>query len=193
MFSRPVSSGWKPVPTSRRLARRPRTLTMPSVGSVMRDRILSKVLLPAPLEPMMAKVSPASTSRLTSFSAQNRLSSAGVWPFAEEPRRAWKGFRSAWVMASRKLVLAPARPPRMYCFETLRTSMTGAMSDHIRKRSFETTQEEDAQRKEQDGFGERHADQRPGNGAAQQGVAESLDHAGHGIDAQQESQAAGNV
>ncbi len=51
-FSRPVSSGWNPVPTSSRLAIRPRRVTRPEVGSVMRLRILSKVLLPAPLRPM---------------------------------------------------------------------------------------------------------------------------------------------
>jgi hypothetical protein len=44
MFSRPVSSGWKPVPTSRRLATRPRISMRPLVGSVMRERILSRVL-----------------------------------------------------------------------------------------------------------------------------------------------------
>ena len=53
MFSRPVSSGWKPVPTSSRLATRPRMLMRPLVGSVMRLRIFSRVDLPAPLRPMM--------------------------------------------------------------------------------------------------------------------------------------------
>ena len=41
----------------------------PSVGSVMRDRILSSVLLPAPLRPMMPSLSPACTSKVTSRSA----------------------------------------------------------------------------------------------------------------------------
>ncbi len=53
MFSRPVSSGWKPVPTSSSEPTRPRTVTVPSVGSVTRERILSRVLLPAPLRPTM--------------------------------------------------------------------------------------------------------------------------------------------
>ncbi len=43
MFSRPVSSGWKPVPTSSRLATRPLIVMRPVVGSVMRLRILSSV------------------------------------------------------------------------------------------------------------------------------------------------------
>ena len=42
MFSLPVSSGWKPVPTSSKLATRPRSKTRPFVGSVMRLRIFSK-------------------------------------------------------------------------------------------------------------------------------------------------------
>ena len=42
----------------------------PVVGSVMRDRILSSVLLPAPLRPMMPTTSPRLTSNETSFSAQ---------------------------------------------------------------------------------------------------------------------------
>ena len=44
MFSRPVSSGWKPVPTSSRLASRPRRCDLaPSVGSVIRLRIFRSV------------------------------------------------------------------------------------------------------------------------------------------------------
>ena len=71
MFSRPVSSGWKPVPTSSRLATRPLMVTRPAVGSVMRERIFSSVDLPAPLRPMMPTTSPRLTSKETSFSAQN--------------------------------------------------------------------------------------------------------------------------
>ena len=41
-----------------------------SVGSVMRLRIFSSVLLPAPLRPMMPTTSPGSTSNDTSRSAQ---------------------------------------------------------------------------------------------------------------------------
>ena len=51
-FSRPVSSGWKPVPTSSRLPTRPRISARPSVGVVIRVRILSSVDFPAPLRPM---------------------------------------------------------------------------------------------------------------------------------------------
>ena len=58
MFSRPVSSPWNPVPTSSRLATRPRISMRPWVGSVMRLRIFRSVLLPAPLRPMMPTTSP---------------------------------------------------------------------------------------------------------------------------------------
>jgi hypothetical protein len=46
LSSRPVSSGWKPVLTSSRLPTRPLIRTRPSVGSVMRLRIFSKMLFP---------------------------------------------------------------------------------------------------------------------------------------------------
>ena len=69
-FSRPVSSGWKPVPTSSRLPTRPRIVARPSVGVVMRVRILSSVDLPAPFLPMTPSTSPSRTSNETSRSAQ---------------------------------------------------------------------------------------------------------------------------
>src|SRR3990170_5016951 len=43
----------------------------PRVGSVMRERILRRVLLPAPFRPMMPMTSPSFTSNETSSSAQN--------------------------------------------------------------------------------------------------------------------------
>ena len=75
-FSLPLNSGWKPVPTSRRLATRPRTLTSPDVGSVMRLIIFSNVLLPAPLRPITPSTSPSLMSNEISRSAQWTASSA---------------------------------------------------------------------------------------------------------------------
>ena len=43
----------------------------PAVGSVIRLRIFSRVLLPAPLRPMMPTTSPCWTSKETSLRAQN--------------------------------------------------------------------------------------------------------------------------
>ena len=42
-FSRPVSSGWNPMPTSSRLPTRPRRRTSPSDGAVIRARALAQV------------------------------------------------------------------------------------------------------------------------------------------------------
>ena len=70
MFSRPVSSPWKPVPTSSRLPTRPRMTALPRVGVVIRVRILSSVDLPAPFGPMMPSTSPCSTEKETSSRAQ---------------------------------------------------------------------------------------------------------------------------
>jgi hypothetical protein len=74
MFSRPVSSWWNPVPTSRRLATRPRSRARPFVGSVMRDRIFSSVDLPAPLRPMIPTISPC-------------LADGATWIFGTGPRQ----------------------------------------------------------------------------------------------------------
>ena len=59
-----------PVPTSRSEPTRPRIRAEPTVGSVMRARIFSSVLLPAPLRPMMPTTSPWPTRNVTSRSAQ---------------------------------------------------------------------------------------------------------------------------
>ena len=71
MFSRPVKSGWKPVPTSRRLDIRPRITARPEVGSVIRERIFKSVDLPAPFPPMIPTTSPVLISNDTSRSAHN--------------------------------------------------------------------------------------------------------------------------
>ena len=70
-MSRPLSSGWKPVPISSKLATRPRMRISPSVGAVMRLISFSMVDLPAPLRPSIATASPRFTPKVTSFSAQN--------------------------------------------------------------------------------------------------------------------------
>ena len=57
-FSRPVRSGWKPVPTSSSAPARPQTRASPDVGSVTPERIFSSVVLPAPLRPMIPSTSP---------------------------------------------------------------------------------------------------------------------------------------
>ena len=49
---------------------RPQISTLPRVGSVMRERIFSSVLLPAPLRPMMPDHFAALDFERTSFSAQ---------------------------------------------------------------------------------------------------------------------------
>ena len=70
-------STWKPVPTSRRLATRPRIVTRPADGSVMRLRTFSSVLFPAPLRPMMPTTSPSWTLKETSRRAQKDSEALG--------------------------------------------------------------------------------------------------------------------
>ncbi len=99
MFSRPVSSGWKPVPTSSSEPTRPSSVTCPSVGSVMRLRIFSSVLLPAPLRPMMPTTSPRLTSKQTSLRAQKEL----AWSIRPPPENARSGRVARFVRVSRKV------------------------------------------------------------------------------------------
>jgi hypothetical protein len=70
MFSRPVSSGWNPVPISSSDPTRPRMTARPSVGAVIRDRIFRSVDLPAPFAPTRPSTSPRRSSNDTSSSAQ---------------------------------------------------------------------------------------------------------------------------
>ncbi len=70
MFSRPVNSGLNPAPSPDSATRRPLTSTMPVVGCRMPAIMLRRVLLPAPLLPMMPRVVPGSTSKSMSCRAQ---------------------------------------------------------------------------------------------------------------------------
>ena len=75
-----------------------------AVGSVMRDRIFSSVLLPAPLRPMMPTTSPGWTSNETSCSAQKSLHrhvAAADLPEAAQRRRGHVGQRGRETSSSR--------------------------------------------------------------------------------------------
>src|SRR5215210_1189987 len=70
MFSRPVNSALNPAPSANSATSRPFTSTVPSVGCRMPETMLRRVLLPAPLRPMIPRVVPGSTSRFMSLRAQ---------------------------------------------------------------------------------------------------------------------------
>src|SRR5271157_5042895 len=135
MFSRPVSSGWNPVPTSSRLPTRPWTSTSPSVGSVIRERIFSSVLFPAPLRPMIPTTSPGRTSNDTSFNAQNG-------GFCSErflrPSNALRGADASLLSWSRRVVYRSRGPPSRYSLPrpSTRTASSLIPSRHIGKGSF---------------------------------------------------------
>ena len=75
------------MPTSNKLATRPRIRTRPVVGSVIWLRIFNSVDLPAPFLPLMPTTSPCLTSKLTSLRAQKSSEDGG--------RRAEDGGRRA--------------------------------------------------------------------------------------------------
>ncbi|MNR56630.1 hypothetical protein D3C85_1772400 [compost metagenome] len=58
IFSRPVISPLKPVPTSNKDAIRPRDFILPAVGAVTFERIFKSVDFPAPFFPIIPKTSP---------------------------------------------------------------------------------------------------------------------------------------
>ena len=127
MFSRPVSSGWNPVPTSSREAMRPLALMLPVVGPVTLERIFSRVLLPAPFFPMIPSTSPCFTSKLMSFSAQAYalsplLSRTLVSPIlrygSSLPRTRCHHRLRSW------LNVPVPTSPRRYCLERFSTLMT---------------------------------------------------------------------
>ena len=68
-FSRPVNSGWNPVPTASSGRTRPWTVSTPPVGRVVPARICSIVDLPEPLVPTIPNDSPRRTLKLTERSA----------------------------------------------------------------------------------------------------------------------------
>ena len=110
MFSRPVSSWLKPVPTSSRLPTRPRISARPDVGAAIRVRIFRSVDFPAPLRPMTPSTWPSGTSNETSRSAQisdlGRLCSRPVSRFV------------ACTIVSRSVPYAAWYSPRRYFFES---------------------------------------------------------------------------
>jgi hypothetical protein len=108
MFSRPVSSGWKPVPTSRRLPTRPWISANPRDGSVMRESTFSRVLLPAPFLPMIPTTSPRRISKETPSRAQIVLS--GRRAFDAASRRS--GAAAAADSVSRSVRYPSRRAPR---------------------------------------------------------------------------------
>ena len=86
---------------------------VPSVGSVIPDKILSSVDLPAPLRPTIAVTSPWRTSNETSLSAQNDSLLCA---------RHWLG-RSDRTSASRSVWYGSRRAPIAYCLLTPSTRM----------------------------------------------------------------------
>jgi hypothetical protein len=77
MFSRPVSSTWKPAPTSSSGSTVPHTSTRPWLGTAMPETTCVSVDLPEPFWPTMPKYSPRGISNDTSCNAWN--DSSGTW------------------------------------------------------------------------------------------------------------------
>ncbi len=70
-FSRPVNSGWKPMPSSRIEATVPERSTLPEVARVVPATIFRSVDFPAPFSPMSPRARPRGSVKETSERAWN--------------------------------------------------------------------------------------------------------------------------
>ena len=162
MFSRPVSSGWKPVPTSSSDPTRPRSTARPSVGSVMRARILSSVDLPAPLRPIDADdlalcdvegdvLQGPERPRLASRHGRRRGGTAS-------------GRRS--ISDSRQPSVAGSAAPSVYRFpRSARFDRRRRPSDHVRERALGAAEVEEARDEEDEAHDERDEHERRPDGS----------------------------
>src|SRR6185436_10089695 len=176
MFSRPVSSGWKPVPTSSRLDTRPSRSMCPRVGGVIRERIFSSVLFPAPLGPMMPTTSPTCTSKLTSCSAQNSAVSSESWPASRRSRR--NGAPTSDTSDSRNCVVCCVRPIA-YFFATPLMAMAGL--DDIGEPALDGAEVAEGDGEQHSRAGKGDPDQIEGQRASEDRVTEADDHAYHRV------------
>ena len=138
MFSFAVISGWKPVPTSSRLAILPFTPIFPTVGAVMLLMSLSRVLLPLPLAPMIPTTSPFPIFKEMSFRAHTySLSPFFVLSLISPTIRYGSSFPRRLVFSQRLRSCARVPVPilpRRYCFPTFSNSM--AISEFILRFGF---------------------------------------------------------
>ena len=160
------------MPTSSRLATRPRRDHAPRVGSVMRLRIFNKVDLPAPFRPMMPSTSPRLTSKLTSFERPEFLDFVALHDLRaanEIERLARKIARFATDhVAQRRIALALARlmPDQIALREIFdgndeyRTWLDSRRSDQIGKTLFHLPELADTKPQKKDGDAD--AEPRPG-------------------------------
>ena len=119
-FSRPVNSGWNPVPTSSIDATLPFKYIFPAVGAVIRVINFNSVDLPAPLCPIIPTASPFLTSKDTPFSARNlSLDSFLISPILSVGSS--RCFLFARALCSSSLKVVPPIAPRRYSFVTFST------------------------------------------------------------------------
>ena len=123
---------------------------------VMRERILSSVLLPAPLRPMIPTTSPAATLNVTSRSAQSVR--APLARFDDRPRRRCRDRAAACDIASRKdpYVNTPRADPNWYCFPSASTRI---VSDDIGEGMFHPLEHHHAAYEEDGGDGNGRSDE----------------------------------
>src|SRR5438552_4106318 len=177
-LSRPLSSGWNPVPTSSRLPTRPWTSARPPVGSVILDRIRNSVLLPAPFLPTIPTVCPRGTSKETSLSAH-------TWGGSSGPRESRRPIaRIAPAIVSRSDLYRAASPSR-YFFDRPAQEIASEpiTSQHVGERPLHPPEVERSGDQHDDRRDTRHDDHRARRRRqAEQDPSEPFDDPGHRIE-----------
>src|SRR4051794_10089075 len=143
MFSRPVSSTWKPAPTSSSGSTDPHTSTRPAFGTAMPAMTCVSVDLPDPFWPMMPKYSPRAISKVRSSSAWNDSGGSVCPGMSDESER-----RRLSSSPSRYVLLSP-----------LQRTASGT-SDEIGEADLQPPEDVPRERAEDDGPSGRDPDRR---------------------------------
>src|SRR5437879_587325 len=179
MFSRPVSSGCKPVPTSSRLAIRARSTTRPSVGSVIREMTFSRVLLPAPLRPTIPTTSPSPTLKVTSFRDQ-KCSRPAASGNRKLPRNRRSGEANRRASTSRKPRRSESRGST-YAFDKCSIWRIGCTSNNVGETPLHSPEDQQTKNKEYSTHNERQSHDWPWGRTSQKSIAKSQHHSSHRV------------
>src|SRR5580704_4542624 len=142
----------------------------------MRLRVLSSVLFPAPLRPMMPTVAPWGTVNDTSSSARNRR---GLLRFVN-------AVDSHPLNASRIVLYSrfSDAPPSTYSLVRLVTAMASVTSDDVDEGPLDPLEVDQAEHQGRDRHDGRRPDEHPERRTPEYRGPESLDHSSHGIEAE---------
>src|SRR5713101_136279 len=158
---------------------RPWVTKAPAVGTVTRDRIFRRVLLPAPFIPISPNTSPRLSEKLTSRRAQNSSRGWTVRPSRRAVRRPTSSLIEVTCQPWRSLYRLET-PERWMALSDIGTLV---LSDHVCKSAFGALEYRERQAGNDNGDGEAGAQAREVWGGAQdKRPAVAVDDGGHWIE-----------